>query len=153
MGMRIGTEMPSLDGGTEWRNSEAISSTSLKGTATLFHFWSVSCHTCSELMPRVNEWRDNYGPENLRVIGIHMPRYEADTQLELVYQAIEKYRLTHPQVIDNLHRITDAFTNEFVPAFYLFDNEGKLKSFAAGEKAANFVQPALERLMAAASKA
>jgi thiol-disulfide isomerase/thioredoxin len=152
MPMRIGTELPALEGGTEWRNGDPAAADALKGHVSIIHFWAVSCHTCSDLMPKVNEWRDTLAAKGVRVIGVHMPRYEADTQLEPVYEAIEKYGLTHPVVIDNLHKIADAFGNEYVPAFYLFDREGKLKSFAAGEKAAGIIQPALDRLLASLEK-
>jgi hypothetical protein len=36
-----------------------------------------------------------------------------------------------------------------VPAYYLFDEQHKLKSFAAGEYGVKVIGPALERLLAA----
>lgn len=46
----------------------------------------------------------------------------------------------------------DAFLNDhgYVPAYYLFDEQHKLKSFAAGEYGVKVIEPALERLMGAA---
>ncbi len=151
MPMRIGTPMPALDGATEWRNG--VPSAAGTGRVTLVHFWAVSCHSCSDLMPKVIEWRDTLGPRGLTVVGVHMPRYEADTQLEPVYQAIEKYGLTHPIAVDNLHKLAEAFSNEFVPAFYVFDQEGKLRGFAAGENAAKMIQGPLERAITALEEA
>ncbi|WP_335334116.1 TlpA disulfide reductase family protein [Chloracidobacterium thermophilum] len=146
MPMRIGTPLPPLDGATEWRNG-SVTPEDLRGHIVLIHFWAVSCGICSEQMPRVNAWRDTLAEKGVRVVSIHMPRYEADTDVAAVEAAIAKYGLTQPCAIDNQHRIADAFGNEFVPAFYLFDAEGKLKSFSAGENAARLVQPALERLL------
>ncbi|MBD0327400.1 MAG: TlpA family protein disulfide reductase, partial [Pyrinomonadaceae bacterium] len=40
----------------------------------------------------------------------------------------------------------------YVPAYYLFDAEGKLKSFAAGERGLNMLASALERLLAGAKQ-
>jgi hypothetical protein len=79
-----------------------------------------------------------------------MPRYEADTDLNAVREAIEQYNITEPCAIDNLHKLKDAFLNEqgFVPAYYLFDAEGKLKSFAAGERGFNLLKNSLERVLA-----
>ncbi len=146
MPMRIGTPLPPLDGATEWRNG-SVTLEDLRGHIVLIHFWAVSCGICSEQMPRVNAWRDTLAEKGVRVVSIHMPRYEADTDVAAVEAAIAKYGLTQPCAIDNQHRVADAFGNEFVPAFYLFDAEGKLKSFSAGENAARLVQPALERLL------
>src|SRR5882762_11024200 len=82
MGMRIGTEMPSLDGATEWfGGTQASAEAEAAGHPTLIHFWSLSCGTCKENMPRVAEWRDELKEQGLRVIAVHMPRYEADTDL------------------------------------------------------------------------
>ena len=57
--------------------------------------------------------------------------------------------ITEPCAVDNLHKLRDAFQNEqgFVPAYYLFDAEGKLKSFAAGERGTALLGAALNRIL------
>jgi thiol-disulfide isomerase/thioredoxin len=155
MPMRIGTDMPSLDEATEWFNAtQAHAENESKGHPTLVHFWAVSCGICKDNMPRVAEWRDTRHDEGLRVIAVHMPRYEADTNVEDVREAIANYNITEPCAIDNMHKLREAFKNDqgFVPAYYLFDAEGKLRCFAAGERGLNMIAPALERVMAAAKK-
>ena len=83
MPMRIGTEMPSLESATEWFNATgAAAAEQAKGHPVLVHFWSVSCGTCKENLPRVAEWRDRRAAEGLRVVAVHMPRHEADTDGE-----------------------------------------------------------------------
>jgi len=152
MPMRIGTEMPSLEGATEWFNATgAAAEAGAEGHPTLVHFWSVSCGMCKENMPRVAEWRDERAADGLRVVAVHMPRYEADTDAEAVREAVANYNITEPCAVDNQHRLRDAFGNEqgFVPAYYLFDAEGKLRGFAAGEYGIKVIGPALERVLAA----
>lgn len=152
MPMRIGTEMPKLDGATEWfGGTQAHAESESQGRPTLVHFWSVSCHICKENMARVGEWRDKHEADGLRVIAVHMPRYEADTDVEAVREAIVKYNITEPCAVDNQHKLRDLFHNEhgYVPAYYLFDAEGKLKSFAAGERGLSMLSSALERMLAA----
>ena len=152
MPMRIGTEMPSLAGATEWaRGSEVEALAEAAGHPTLVHFWSVSCGICKENMPKVAEWRDGRRDEGLRVIAIHMPRYPVDSDVDAVKASIEKHGFTEPCAIDNMHALRDAFQNEhgYVPAYYLFDEMGKLKSFAAGERGLGMLSAALDRLLAA----
>ena len=152
MPMRIGTEMPSLEGATEWFNATgAAAEAEAKGHPTLVHFWSVSCGMCKENLPRVAEWREGRAEEGLRVVAIHMPRYEADTDVEAVRDAITTNNITEPCAVDNQHVLRDSFKNEqgFVPAYYLFDAEGKLRCFAAGEFGLKVLGPALERVLAA----
>lgn len=154
MPMRIGTEMPALEGATEWFNhTGAHAAAEAQGHPTLVHFWSISCGICKENMPRVGEWRDTRAADGLRVIAVHMPRYEADTDVEAVREAINTYNITEPCAVDNEHQLRDAFGNEqgFVPAYYLFDAEGKLRGFAAGERGLSMVSAALERLLASAA--
>jgi len=150
MPMRIGTEMPSLEGATEWLNATgAAAEAKAEGHPTLVHFWSVSCGVCRENLPRVARWRDERAADGLRVVAVHMPRYEADTDAEKVRDAVAEYQITEPCAVDNEHKLKEAFKNEqgYVPAYYLFDAEGKLRCFAAGERGINLVAASLERLL------
>jgi thiol-disulfide isomerase/thioredoxin len=156
MPMRIGTEMPSLEGATEWLNATgAHAAHEAQGHPTLVHFWSVSCGICKDNLPRVAEWRDERAVAGLRVVAVHMPRYEADTDTEQVRDAVARYRITEPCAIDNEHKLRAAFQNEqgYVPAYYLFDSAGKLRGFAAGERGLSLIAAALERVLAAEQQA
>ena len=156
MPMRIGTEMPALDGATEWLNATgAHAAHEAAGHPTLVHFWSVSCGLCKDNLPRVAAWRDEHAAEGLRVIAIHMPRYEADTDTEKVREAVALYQITEPCAVDNEHRLRDAFQNEhgYVPAYYLFDRAGRLRGFAAGEHGLKVISTALDRVLAAEKQA
>lgn len=149
--MKIGTTRPTFEGATEWINGDAETVENLNnGKPTLVHFWSVSCGICKENMPKIAAWRDEQ-KANLNVVSVHMPRYEADTDMTQVRADTEKHNITEPTAVDNQHKIKDAFQNEqgFVPAYYLFDGEGKLRSFAAGERGFNLLKAALERVMTA----
>ena len=57
--------------------------------------------------------------------------------------------------VDNLHKLKDAFQNEhgWVPVYYLFDSEGKLKSRAAGEFGVGVLTGALEKMFPSAREA
>jgi thiol-disulfide isomerase/thioredoxin len=150
MAMKIGTQMPRLDGATEWfGGTQAYAESEIAGHPTLVHFWSMSCGICKDNLPRVGQWRDEKRDQGLRVVAIHMPRYETDTDVEAVRELIGKHGITEPVAIDNGHKLKDAFGNDhgYVPAYYLFDAEGKLKSFAAGERGLDMLKSALDRLL------
>jgi thiol-disulfide isomerase/thioredoxin len=156
MPMKIGTPLPKLEGATEWfSGTQAHAEAEAEGHPTLVHFWSVSCGVCKDNLPRVAQWRDEKREQGLRVIGIHMPRYESDTDVEMVRDLISKYGIIEPVAVDNEHKLKEAFQNEqgFVPAYYLFDSEGKLRSFAAGERGLDMLKTALERILSASSAA
>ncbi len=95
-----------------------------------------------------DRWLDQYGTKGLKILSVHMPRQESDTNVTAVAEAVKEYQIKQPCVVDNWHNIADAFENKFVPAFYIFDKEGKLRHFQAGEKAAKMVEPVIQRILA-----
>ncbi len=149
MPLRMDAALPSIEGGTEWFNSPPMKNDELKGTPVLIHFWAISCGICKESLPEISGWLDKYGSKGLKIVSVHMPRQETDTNIDAVKEAIAEYEVKQPCVVDNWHEITDGFENKYVPAFYLFDEEGKMRQFNAGEKAAKLVESAIERVMSA----
>jgi thiol-disulfide isomerase/thioredoxin len=149
--MRIGDAMPELDGATTWFNgSQEDVKEHIKGKPTLVHFWAVSCGICKDKMPQLNEIKAKYGSLGLQTIAIHMPRYEADTDLDTVNEVMNSHHIDEPTAVDSLHKLKDAFQNEqgWVPVYYLFDAEGKLKTRAAGEFGVTVLQTALDKMFA-----
>ena len=144
--------MPSMEGATTWFNGswEELRET-IKGKPTLVHFWAVSCGICKTKMPQLQEMMSRYGERGLQTIAVHMPRYEADTDLDTVNEAMFENGITEPVAVDSLHKLKDAFQNEqgWVPVYYLFDAEGKLKTRAAGEFGVSVLQTALDKMFAA----
>ncbi len=147
MPLRMESPLPSLKGGTDWFNSEPITDEQLVNKSVLVHFWAISCGTCKESLPDVKRWMEEFRSKGLQVISVHMPRMESDTNVEAVKEAIKEYEITMPCVVDNWHEIADAFENKYVPAFYIFDRQHKLRDFKAGEKAPKMVEQALERII------
>lgn len=149
MPMKIGDAMPALDGATNWLNGslEEIQSR-IEGKPTLIHFWAVSCGICKDKMPQLNDIIKKYGASGLQTISVHMPRYEADTDLDAVNAAMIANKIEAPTAIDSLHKLKDAFLNEqgWVPVYYLFNAEGKLKTRAAGEFGIGVLQTALDKM-------
>ena len=149
MALKLRTPMPELTGATEWLHGDPITPASLKGHVTVVHFWAVSCGVCKPHLPTLNEWRRQYEPQGVRFVSIHMPRQEADTNVDDVKKAVAEYGIEQPTAVDNMHGVTDAFQNEFVPAYYVFDEQGQLRLYMSGEKVLPNVQQTIERLLAA----
>lgn len=151
MPMRIGDPLPEFEGATEWLNgSREDADTLSKNGPLLVHFWAVSCGICKDKMPALKELEAKFAPFGLKTVAIHMPRYEADTNMEGVREAIAANKITEVCAVDNKHKLKDAFNNEqgWVPVYYLFDSEGRLKTRAAGEFGVGVLKSALERMFA-----
>lgn len=147
MPLRLGDPLPSLDGATRWYNGDM--SSALTGDApVLVHFWSVSCYLCKNNFAAVHRWREQYASRGLKVIAIHMPRQEEDTDVAAVERVMAEHSITEPCAIDNDHLLKDAFKNDqaWVPAYFLFDREGNLRGRSAGEAGISMLQSALDRM-------
>lgn len=148
--------MPSLEGATAWFNGSLEDTLEhAKGKPVLVHFWAVSCGICKDKMPQLQELKAKYAAHGLKTVAVHMPRYEADTDLDMVNEAIKANKIEEPTAIDSLHKLKDAFQNEqgWVPVYYLFDAEGKLKTRAAGEFGIGVLTTALDKMFAAQAAA
>lgn len=143
--MKLREPMPSLDGATVVLNGN-VTREQLIGKPTLIHFWAVSCHLCKDGIKQVNVFRDRY-KEELHVISIHMPRRDGDENVEIVKQLAEQYGITHPLLIDNDHRLKEAFDNRCVPTYYVFDANGIFRHYQAGSGGMNMLEKRIIRVI------
>ncbi|WP_400246984.1 TlpA family protein disulfide reductase [Niallia sp. JL1B1071] len=129
--MKIGDPLPKWSAPILWINGEARGREEWGNKATLIHFWSVSCYFCKRAMSELNQYRDFY-QENLTVISVHFPRSEHDLDIELVKKTVAEYKMTQSIYVDHEFQLAKAFSNEYVPSYYLFDQNGKLRYYQAG---------------------
>lgn len=150
--MKLREQMPELTGATKWINGEVTRSELVGNKPTLIHFWSISCHLCKEAMPQVNEFRDAYG-DKLNVVAVHMPRSEKDLNIDEIKQVAQDIGITQPLFVDSEHKLTDVFQNQYVPAYYVFDREGKLRHFQAGGSGMKMLEKRVNRVLEEMEKA
>lgn len=144
--MKLRELMPELEGATAWLNGEKTRAELVGEKPTLIHFWSVSCYLCKESMPDVNEFRDRF-KEDLNVVAVHMPRSEDDLDLELIKSTAAEHDITQPIFVDSEMKLTDAFGNEHVPAYYVFDKIGQLRHFQAGGSGMKMLEKRVNRVL------
>ncbi|WP_067932345.1 TlpA disulfide reductase family protein [Alicyclobacillus kakegawensis] len=146
MPMRLGTAMPSLDGATEWLNSDGQPRVE-PGKVTFIHFFAVSCHICHETMNDVVAIRNRYKDQGLQTIAIHMPRQQEDVDKDKVLRDIAEYHIEQPVGLDHRMQVAERFENEYVPAFFVFGEDGTLKFRAAGDKGFQKVEPKIREAL------
>jgi thioredoxin-like negative regulator of GroEL len=147
MALRMRSPLPSLEGAAAWVNGE-VDISQLAGKPVLVHFWSISCHTCHEVVDQITAWREKYAPRGLEFVSVHQPRSAEDLDLaKITADAQGPMQLTQPVAIDSAHEIVERFTNQYVPAYYLFDREHQLRHFQAGDKGYDRIEAAIERIL------
>ncbi|WP_288581843.1 MULTISPECIES: TlpA family protein disulfide reductase [Lysinibacillus] len=144
--MKLREQMPELVGATTWLNGEVTKAELVGKKPTLIHFWSVSCHLCKEAMPDVNNFRDQYKDE-LNVVAVHMPRSEADTDLDTIKAVAAEHDIVQPIFVDSEMKLTDAFENQYVPAYFVFDKDGLLRHMQAGGSGMKMLEKRVNRVL------
>jgi hypothetical protein len=71
--------------------------------------------------------------EPFLVIGVHSPKFPAERDAEAVREAVRRYGVTHPVVVDAGHRVWSAYGVRAWPTLVLVDPEGRVVAAAAGE--------------------
>jgi cytochrome c biogenesis protein CcdA/thiol-disulfide isomerase/thioredoxin len=142
--------LPPLAGVTEWLNSPALTPEGLKGKVVLIDFWTYSCINCLRAIPYVRAWADKY--KDLVVIGVHAPEFAFEKSTRNVRAAVADLKINYPVAIDNDYAIWRAFNNQYWPAHYFIDAEGRIRHHHFGEGDYEESEHAVQRLLAEAGK-
>jgi thiol-disulfide isomerase/thioredoxin len=125
--------MPSLDGATEWLNSEPLGPAELRGHVVLVNFWTLTCINWLRQEPYVRAWSQAYRDDGLVVIGVHTPEFSFEHDIDLVRQATKERAIDYPVAVDNDYAIWSAFANRYWPALYFVDTDGIIRDEHFGE--------------------
>jgi thiol-disulfide isomerase/thioredoxin len=125
--------LPDMDGAVDWLNSPPLSRESLRGKVVLVNFWTYSCINSLRELPYMKAWAAKYKDAGLIVIGVHAPEFGFEKERANVQNALHDLNITYPVAIDSNHRIWDAFNNEYWPADYFIDGNGRIRYHHFGE--------------------
>ncbi|WP_158929406.1 cytochrome c biogenesis protein DipZ [Acidisphaera sp. S103] len=126
-------QLPSLAGAVDWLNSPPLTAESLRGHVVLVDFWTYSCINCLRTLPYVEAWAKKYHDEGLIVIGVHAPEFAFERNIDNVRAAVKRLGIDYPVAIDNNYAIWRGFNNEYWPAHYFIDADGRIRSHHFGE--------------------
>ncbi|MDI3558992.1 cytochrome c biogenesis protein DipZ [Bradyrhizobium sp. Arg816] len=124
---------PTLAGAQEWLNSPPLTFEALKGKVVLVDFWTYSCINCLRSIPYVRAWAEKYRDQGLVVIGVHAPEFAFERNVANVKNAVSTLRIGYPVAIDNDYKIWRSFENQYWPAHYFIDANGKVRHHHFGE--------------------
>ncbi len=144
--------MPSLAGVTQWLNSPPLSTESLRGKVVLVDFWTYSCINCIRTLPYVRGWADKYRDHGLVVIGVHAPEFAFEKDPANVAKAVKDLGVDYPVALDNDYAIWKGFNNEYWPAHYFIDAEGRIRYHHFGEGGYQESEDVIRQLLIAAGQ-
>jgi len=127
------SELASLERADAWLNSPPLTPSALRGKVVLIDFWTYTCINWRRTLPYVRAWAEKYRDQGLVVIGVHAPEFEFEKNLANVRWAVQDMQIGYPVAIDNDHAIWRAFKNQYWPALYFIDAEGRVRHHYFGE--------------------
>jgi thiol-disulfide isomerase/thioredoxin len=149
---RLPTEgtLPLLSGAIGWLNSKPLAAADLRGKVVLVEFWTYSCINWLRIQPYVRAWDEKYRDKGLVVIGVHTPEFGFEKDLDNIQWATKNLRVDYPVAIDSDYAVWRAFNNNYWPALYFIDAEGRIRHHQFGEGNYDQSERVIQELLAEA---
>ncbi len=150
----IGTA-PEFTDTQRWFNTPGdrpLTMASLRGRVVLIDFWTYTCINCIRTQPYLKAWDREYRSRGLTIIGVHTPEFPFERDAGNVEDAIERAGLSYPVVQDNAYGTWNAYGNQFWPAEYFIDAEGRIRYAHFGEGEYEKKEQVIRELLAEAGR-
>ena len=143
-------ELPSLGGATGWLNSPPLTAAGLRGKVILIDVWTYTCINWLRTLPYVRAWAEKYKDQGLVVIGVHSPEFAFEKNVDNVRRAAKDMRVDYPIAIDTDFAIWRALKNQYWPALYIVDAQGRVRHHQFGEGEYEQSEKIIQQLLAEA---
>jgi thiol-disulfide isomerase/thioredoxin len=142
--------LASLERANEWLNSPPLTPAALRGKVVLIDFWTYTCINWLRTLPYVRGWAEKYREQGLVVIGVHAPEFVFEKNVDNVRWAVKDMRIGYPVAVDSDHVIWRAFNNQYWPALYFIDSQGRIRHHHFGEGSYEQSEMIIQELLAEA---
>jgi thiol-disulfide isomerase/thioredoxin len=144
--------LPPFEGATGWINSEPLTPKGLRGRVVAVQFWTYTCINWLRTLPYVRAWAAKYQDQGLTVIGVHTPEFGFERNVDNVIAAARHMRVEYPVAIDSDYAVWRAFANQFWPALYIADEQGRIRYHHFGEGEYAMSEMVVQQLLREAGK-
>jgi len=149
----VESRMPAFDGATGWLNTEPLTPDHLRGKVVAVDFWTYTCINWLRTLPYIRAWSDTYGDRGLVVIGVHTPEFEVEHDIDNVRREAREMGVEYAVALDNDYAVWNAFANQYWPALYIADAEGRIRHHHFGEGGYERSEHVIRQLLADAGAA
>lgn len=143
-----GDQAPAFAGVTRWINSPPLSTDGLRGKVVLVDFWTFECINCLHALPQVKALDAKYRDQGLVVVGVHTPELDAERDTENLLAAVKRLGITFPVAQDNDYATWNAWHNQYWPAQYVIDRQGRVVYTHIGEGGYDAIENAVRSQLA-----
>jgi thiol-disulfide isomerase/thioredoxin len=139
---------PGFKGITSYINTNQTKLSDLKGKVVLVDFWTYSCINCIRTLPYLVDWNQKYSDKGLVIVGVHSPEFQFEKNIDNVKQAVARFGIKYPVLLDNDHGTWNAYQNSYWPRKYLVDSDGYIRYDHIGEGGYAETENAIRNLLA-----
>jgi thiol-disulfide isomerase/thioredoxin len=134
-------------GATGWINSAPLTESGVRGKVIVVDFWTYTCINWRRTLPYVRAWAEKYKDHGLVVIGVHTPEFSFERDLDNVGRATATLGIPYPVVVDSDYAIWRTFHNQYWPALYIVDAQGRIRHRQFGEGGYEESERSIQRLL------
>ncbi len=140
---------PELDGGEAWLNTDRPLRLreDLRGHVVLLDFWTYCCINCMHALPELKAVEHMFKDAPFQVIGVHSGKFDAEKDAARINDAIARYGIEHPVVVDSDYELWKRYGVKAWPTFALIDAEGNLIIQRSGEPTREALAKAIRALL------
>lgn len=148
-GAQILRDAPELEPNLGWLNTDRPLrlSDELKGHVVLLDFWTYCCINCLHVIPDLKYLEAKYADEPFVVIGVHSAKFTAEGERDRIRNAMFRYGIEHPVVVDDSFAIWRKYRARAWPTFVLIGADGKIIGQTAGEGRRELLDEAIGRAL------
>jgi thiol-disulfide isomerase/thioredoxin len=140
-------ELPSLDAATGWLNSPPLRTENLLGKVVLVDFWTYTCINWLRTLGYLRAWAEKYEDQGLVVVGVHTPEFPFERDTDNVRRAAKDLTVEYPIALDARYAVWRAFDNQYWPAVYIADAQGRIRHHQFGEGRYEECERVIQRLL------
>src|ERR671923_1991402 len=145
---RKAPEFAQISGYINTPNNSPITLSSLKGKVVLVYIWTYTCINSIRPMPYIDDWNQKYSDKGLVTVGVHSPEFTFEKNHANVKDAVQRFGITYPVILDSDHGTWNAYENNYWPRFYLIDTQGYIRYDHIGEGNYDQIEKSIQSLVA-----
>lgn len=104
----------------------------LRGRIVILDFWTYCCINCLHVLPDLKYLEQKY-KNSITVIGVHSAKFDNEKETENIRQAILRYDIEHPVLVDRDFRVWQEYAVKAYPTFAVIDPQGYIVATLTGE--------------------
>ena len=139
--------LAALERADAWLNSPPLTASALRGKVVLVHFWTYTCINWLRTQSYLRAWAEKYKNQGLVVIGVHTPEFRFEKNIDNVRREVKALHVDYPVAVDSDYLIWRAFNNNYWPAQYFIDAQGRVRHNHFGEGSYDQSEMVIQRLL------